>query len=141
MENDFCLNHPDRPVRSRGLCGSCYNKFLYDSNPILKENMMKRRRELSKLKPHNPEENRARQLKHRYGITIEEYDKMLISQNNGCAICGKETAYNSGEKRLHVDHCHITGKVRGLLCSQCNTTLGHLESLGIKNFIEYMEKK
>lgn len=68
------------------------------------------------------------QLNKQFGITLDEYDAMLKKQNFVCAICGeKETAINSKTKKtvdLSVDHCHETGKIRGLLCSKCNTGLG-----------------
>lgn len=58
----------------------------------------------------------------KYGITQEDYQRMLDSQSNVCAICG---GYETWEhSRLCVDHCHKTGKVRGLLCSRCNKALG-----------------
>lgn len=61
-------------------------------------------------------------LKKRYGITPEYYDEMLKSQYRSCAICGRHE--NEFTRRLHVDHNHSTGKVRGLLCTNCNTMLG-----------------
>ena len=61
-------------------------------------------------------------LKRVYGITVEQYDDMLDKQNDSCAICGVHQS--SLKKRLVVDHCHETGKVRKLLCYPCNTTLG-----------------
>lgn len=61
-------------------------------------------------------------LKRLYGITLEDYNRLLTEQNSCCAICNlHETAHNG---RLHVDHCHTTGKVRGLLCHGCNTGIG-----------------
>lgn len=63
-------------------------------------------------------------LKCSYGITLEQYDKMFESQNGVCAICNR---VNENNKRLHVDHCHNTGVVRGLLCSKCNIGLGQFE--------------
>lgn len=68
------------------------------------------------------EKEKNRKLKKKYGITIEDYKKMVLAQDNLCAICGS----NSDKKSLHVDHCHKTGKVRELLCARCNTTLGRL---------------
>lgn len=56
-------------------------------------------------------------LRWQYGITIEDYDAMYIAQNGLCAVC-KST------EKLVVDHCHTTGKVRGLLCHFCNAGLG-----------------
>ena len=63
---------------------------------------------------------RRTDLKRRFGITPEEYDVMLASQGGGCAICHTIP----GARRLAVDHSHITGVVRGLLCDLCNTALG-----------------
>lgn len=60
-----------------------------------------------------------------YGITVEEYDQMVENQNGVCAICEKPCA--SG-RRLAVDHDHVTGKVRGLLCGACNRIIGHLDN-------------
>lgn len=69
------------------------------------------------------ETNRKHTLKRLYGITLEEYDSMLEEQEGCCAIC--KTLPN--ERKLHVDHCHTTGKVRQLLCSGCNTAIGALK--------------
>ena len=70
----------------------------------------------------SPEYFREHHLKKTYGITLEQYDEMLEEQGNGCAICGTEEP--GGRGRFHVDHCHDTGQVRGLLCMSCNTALG-----------------
>lgn len=59
--------------------------------------------------------------KRRYGVTVEQYDQMLLKQNGLCAICGR---VDETGKRLAVDHSHETGKIRGLLCTGCNTGLG-----------------
>lgn len=53
-----------------------------------------------------------------YGITEAIYDSMVANQSGCCKICGVE------DDNLHIDHCHATGKVRGLLCQSCNTGLG-----------------
>lgn len=76
----------------------------------------------------NPEKkyliNRKSDLK-KYGITIEQYEKMEKSQKGVCAICKKSEP--NKYKKLAVDHCHKTGKVRGLLCSKCNNGLGKFD--------------
>lgn len=62
----------------------------------------------------------------RYGITYDELEQMLIDQDGSCAIC---LSPFDAEKRglgFHVDHCHVSGAVRGLLCSNCNTAIGLL---------------
>lgn len=58
-------------------------------------------------------------MKYQYGMTLLEFDAMVDSQQNKCAICKKSN-------KLVVDHDHDTGKVRGLLCDRCNTALGAL---------------
>lgn len=68
--------------------------------------------------------NREYHYKYLYGISIEDYDRMLEEQNGVCAICGK--ADDTG-KRLAVDHDHTTGEKRGLLCMKCNTRFAHFE--------------
>lgn len=59
-----------------------------------------------------------------YGITPSDYDAMLQKQAGRCAICRTDDTGN--KSFFHVDHCHLTGKVRGLLCTRCNTGIGHL---------------
>jgi hypothetical protein len=74
--------------------------------------------------------SRDRHYKRTYGITLEQYQSMFYEQNGKCAICKK-----SSDKRLVVDHSHETGKVRGLLCSNCNTALGLLKEKE-ENFLQ-----
>lgn len=66
-------------------------------------------------------ERRAYSLKHTYGITIEDYNKMFSDQSGCCKICGIHE--NKLNKILHVDHCHKSGRIRGLLCTKCNSVL------------------
>jgi hypothetical protein len=72
----------------------------------------------------NPERVRQSHLQRTFGLTIEEYDEMLTAQGGACAIC--KGVEKSG-KRLAVDHCHETGRVRGLLCTNCNNAIGGLQ--------------
>lgn len=81
----------------------------------------------------NPEKakNQRKEYKlKKLGISVDSYDKLVVEQNNKCAICGKE----GNPKRLCADHNHKTGKIRGLLCSHCNVGLGYL-----KDNIEYLK--
>lgn len=91
-----------------------------------------RRVEIKKRKEYrldNPEKynriKRNQNLK-RYGLTFEDQEGMLREQNYKCAICGQEIfLFGSSQKLIaHVDHDHKTGKVRGLLCKECNSGLG-----------------
>ncbi len=65
-------------------------------------------------------------LRHKFGMTVEDYYRMVEAQGNRCAICGQpeQVTRNSKIKRLAVDHDHRTGVVRGLLCQACNVGLG-----------------
>lgn len=68
--------------------------------------------------------SRRLHLQKKYGMTPEEWDVLYENQNGLCAIC-KEPGEQEG-RRFHVDHCHDSGSVRGLLCHGCNTAIGHL---------------
>jgi transcription elongation factor Elf1 len=70
-----------------------------------------------------PQQHRINNYKHLYGMTVDDYDKMLLDQGGKCAICGSS---NPGRNYNYfaVDHNHTTGQVRALLCTRCNTALG-----------------
>ena len=100
---------------------------------------------ISASKVYDPEKSRQWLLK-KYGINQEIFDELLNSQNNSCAICKVHIndAYKDASRKaqLCVDHCHTTGKVRGLLCDKCNRGIGLLQdNLSIlKNAVIYLEK-
>jgi hypothetical protein len=64
--------------------------------------------------------DRKSHLKRKYGLTLEAFDELLASQGGGCAICGRTDADN-------VDHDHTSGRVRGILCFNCNITIGQAQ--------------
>lgn len=68
---------------------------------------------------------RYNQIKHKYGLSREDYLKMYERQSKSCAICGKHEDEIS--RSLHIDHCHDTGKVRALLCGKCNSGIGYFD--------------
>lgn len=80
-------------------------------------------------KPQTFVESHKYSLKYRFGITPEQYAEMLVMQKGVCAICSQpETVIFRGKiKQLGVDHDHETGKIRSLLCSQCNSGLGYFK--------------
>ena len=65
---------------------------------------------------------RGYRLLTRYGLGPDDYDRMVLEQNSVCVICGLKPNHD-----LQVDHCHLTGKVRQLLCTGCNVMVGLLE--------------
>jgi len=105
-------------VRDSGVCQACYAREW-------------RRKNKDKAKNND--------LKKEYGITLAQYEEMEVSQDFKCAICGKSEQDICNKKgavrRLAVDHCHTTGKIRGLLCRGCNQGLGNF-----KDTIQYLQK-
>lgn len=91
----------------------------------------------------NPDMMWEKELKKHFKIGIKDYTAMLESQNGVCAICKQpERILIKGKLlRLSVDHCHKTGKIRGLLCSHCNHAIGKFEDniVSLKAAIDYLE--
>lgn len=83
---------------------------------------------------------RRANLKKRYGITLEEFEAMFEAQNGVCAICEKPC---SKWRNLSVDHCHKTGRVRGLLCDACNQILHKVgdSTEMLRKCIEYLSER
>lgn len=85
--------------------------------------------------------SRENDLKRNYGLTIQEYHALLRKQNGKCDICGS-TDPGKNKKYFPVDHCHLTGKVRGLLCGKCNCALGLLNDdlILLEKATDYLRK-
>jgi hypothetical protein len=82
---------------------------------------LRRGRPLAPLTKQQPFNEREHHLLRKYGLTLAAYEELVLWQGARCAIC--PTAHTDQDP-LHVDHCHSTGKVRGLLCGPCNRALG-----------------
>jgi len=97
-------------------------------------------REYRKRRPRNV---RNTELKKQYGISLDQWEAMHSAQGGVCAICG-ELQVDSGFRyaNLAVDHCHVTGKVRGLLCNACNRGLGFFKDRPdlVENAVSYLLK-
>jgi hypothetical protein len=84
-----------------------------------------------------PEQKRVYNYRYRYGLTVEEYEKMLAAQDGKCAICRNPPK----TRRLSVDHDHDTGAVRQLLCHPCNHGIAHLEDpFWFANATDYLDR-
>ena len=131
--NDFAANKRNK----NGLSWHCKNCqasygaawYLKDRDKILAKNREK----------YSPEKRKMALLK-KYGISIDEYKKMLKEQNNRCIICN--TNKPGGQGNFPVDHDHLTGQLRNLLCNRCNMLIGQAQDNinVLENAIEYLKK-
>lgn len=140
----FYKNPPNQHAEYKARCRPCESDRLktYNSDPVRKAQRKayvlanREKCEANKAKwrksSRGRESHRKAKLRRRFGLTVEQYDAMLKAQDGVCAICEKpETRKDkrtaTGFTRLAVDHCHVTGKVRQLLCASCNRRVGEVE--------------
>lgn len=115
-------------------CKHCNDEFSHDDNHWYivfnktrgKSYLLCRKTQLDRRRKRPPtyEKQRAWDLQRNYGMTQNDFDLMLKSQNDQCAICGS-TKWGGRHNTPCVDHDHATGQIRGLLCHSCNLILGH----------------
>lgn len=108
---------------------------------------VKRKEEIKRLKLEKKEIRRLGKIdrmrghmrKYQTGVSPEEYNKMFSHQDGRCKICG--TPQSELKKALALDHCHTTGKIRGLLCVRCNLGIGMFADniIILKNAVEYLQ--
>jgi hypothetical protein len=98
----------------------------------------------------NPDAQRWRTVRHRYGLEKADYDRMLEEQGGACASCGTTESSHDHPRRnalsehywLHIDHDHETGEIRGLLCYRCNNGIGLLGSpKALRQAADYLERR
>lgn len=122
------------------ICKNCFNK----KNREWRKNNREKSRESNRKSHSKPSyKHRKRELYYQstYGISINEYDKTLLNQNDKCVICGYMKILNH-RNHLYIDYDHKTNKVRGILCDNCNKGLGHFkDSVDImKHAIKYLQE-
>ena len=116
---------------SNGTCIACIperNKKQYHKNP--KKHIA---RSAAFIREHPGRYRETRKdgwLRRTYGISAEQYMEMAAAQGDVCALCDRKETIKDGY-HLSIDHCHQTGRIRGLLCFTCNTALGKLEKHGV----------
>lgn len=129
-EEDFS---PDKRTKTGfyAWCRDCHNENQRNwrsANMTSERKERKRKSDLEDYYKHH-EQRREQQidsrLRNRYGISKDEYDAILLNQDGVCKICRE---FKPGPKSMHVDHCHSSGKVRGILCSRCNLKVGLIEN-------------
>lgn len=121
LDKEISHYHKSGKNRWRSQCKPCYNM-------LLRENYC-------------PRKHRNRKLKFKYGITHKEYIILSKAQDNKCKICASDNSKCHNSNYMHVDHCHETGKIRGLLCVDCNHGLGKFKDSPelLLNAISYLE--
>ena len=126
--------HPNKKVRARGLCDACYRRQWRAENPE-RNRLLHQRNQKTAYARLSESQRQAIMLK-RYGLTEADYERMRKAQAGLCAACRQPST-----RRLQVDHCHETGRVRGLLCGNCNSVLGHAKDNGdrLMELIHYLQ--
>lgn len=123
---EFYTKEKNRPGKYKARCKSCHAKI--ERNSLRYKNY-----KIDKVKA------KSSYLKRFYGIDLKQYNELLTKQNEVCAIClEKEKIKNQS---LAVDHCHKTNKVRGLLCFNCNISIGKLRDseINLTRAISYLK--
>lgn len=144
-EIEFAKTHPRRKYCSRKCALAAdyrrnRNKYKLKRKKSYAKNKEKENARTMAWRKANKKACRKYQMKSKYGLTVSEYKKMTIEQNNVCYICG---GTNPSGKTLFVDHNHQTGEIRKLLCSRCNWYVGLVET-GPKIFediVQYIEEQ
>lgn len=129
VKENSCFNKSTKTISGLSSeCKSCKKK--YPRNKEYHKEYYKKNKEAINNKSRN------NHLRRTYGITTEQYEQLKRNQNGKCAICSGEF-----DSTLHVDHCHKTGAIRGLLCNACNSGLGKLKDSVklLKSAIKYLE--
>lgn len=112
----------------RYICKTCWNarQNEYGANEAIEVRRARAKAWRENMSPERKIKERRRQyntwLIKTYNITLKDYEKMLLDQNSRCFICFTDAPRGRGA--FHVDHCHLTNKVRKLLCAECNMMIG-----------------
>lgn len=126
MPGIVCPKCGGEKIAERSYCNPCNAEYYNKKRAENREAYNASQREYRKNTP--TEKRRADRKRYHlmqaYGITVEQYEEMYEKQERCCAICKDELPKHG--KNVHVDHCHETGNVRGILCSRCNTGIGQL---------------
>jgi predicted RNA-binding Zn-ribbon protein involved in translation (DUF1610 family) len=136
--NSGVVIRPDEPNKWVIKCSSCGQEHIQNSREIQKNN---KPMSCDNFKPHNWSglEREDNIMRKQYGISTQQFAELLEFQGGGCAICAKPI--ENIRRRMNIDHDHETNKVRGILCTGCNTGIGHLGDNieGLKRALYYLE--
>lgn len=132
--------HPDRKHFSKGKCKQCYNREYRITHP----QPLERRRQWDLASySRNPIRKRINNLWSQFRLRPDDYEAILRRQDYHCMFCNATTSVNRKSKTgpLLVDHNHVTGVVRGLLCTRHNNAVGHIEKNRniLSQILEYLD--
>jgi len=135
--DSFNRKSKDKPAL-QSYCKSCHlvkHKKYREANPEKFRSTIERTRKYAD----DQEMKRSHSLMSKYGITVFQFDDILKKQNYKCAACSCEF---ETRKQTHVDHCHKSKNVRGILCMNCNVTLGYAKEdvKRLRSLIDYLIK-
>lgn len=137
--------HPNTKDRLSPKCKTCvryYNRERWRN--LTPEQKVERVNQNRRLRQKNADSyaksNQCKTFRRKYGVSLAEYEAQWERQDRRCAICSRHP--KSNERAFAVDHCHVTGRVRGILCPQCNVDLGRIERyiknpLRIDNYLSF----
>lgn len=120
-----------------GQCGMCYQLAAYRTDSHYREVKKASVKKARLLNPQIEKKSQRKKRLARVGLSVEQYDRMLVEQGGVCKICGRPPK----SKRLSVDHNHRTGAIRGLLCWKCNTGIGWFREdvAALRKAADYLE--
>lgn len=135
-----------------GLKWNCKECDREKASDYYRKNEDRVRKNVRRYKKDNPERVKAWDRKkknvtaaarrrHAYGLSEDDYERMLVKCGGMCESCGRDP-WEVSSRGPHVDHCHETGRVRGILCFRCNTGLGHFRDSieDMENAVAYLRK-
>jgi len=111
-----------RPPRDKVQKAAYWKQYYQDHKKVLYKNKKKH--------PQSAEKKKEYALRHKFGISLEDYTQMVANQNGVCAICFRPETVRTKQgviKQLGLDHNHKTDKLRELLCHDCNTAIGLMD--------------
>jgi len=133
--DDFYFRNKIKNLKS-SYCKLCFHVINGETK---RKNSKGTKKTKNKEYEKNKNKYRDRLYKKNYGISLEQYDILLNNQNNKCKIC---IGNQENGRYMDVDHCHKTGKVRGLLCNRCNRLLSNCkdDTLLLESAVKYLKE-
>lgn len=136
LKREYYQRHKERLL---GIANARHRANREDARIKRAANPEPHRNRANKWRLDNPDKAKCAQLRKNYGITLDEWKDLFVKQGLCCAIC--KSLFPNTKNDWHTDHCHATGKVRGILCHNCNRGLGEFKDnvANIKATIEYLQ--